>query len=88
MKTSSKKETVKITYLVENHIVIKQATRAININEHPVRLRQWREEWPEEVVRAKGFLWIATQNSTAALVSQTGSIVTLQWGRQMDSCSQ
>ncbi|MCR6095177.1 GTP-binding protein [Salipaludibacillus agaradhaerens] len=45
---------------------------------HPVRLRQWMEEWPEEVVRAKGFLWIATRNSTAALVSQSGSIVTLQ----------
>ncbi|MCR6112047.1 GTP-binding protein [Bacillus sp. A301a_S52] len=45
---------------------------------HPVRLRQWMEEWPEEVVRAKGFLWIATRNSTAALVSQSGSVVTLQ----------
>ena len=45
---------------------------------HPARLMEWMENWPAEVVRAKGFLWVATRNSMAGLISQTGSTVTIQ----------
>ncbi|ARK31267.1 GTP-binding protein [Halalkalibacter krulwichiae] len=45
---------------------------------HPVRLMKWLESWPADVVRAKGFIWIATRNSIAGLLSQSGSLVTLQ----------
>ncbi len=39
---------------------------------HPERLNKWLEEWPVEVVRAKGFLWIATRNDLALTLSQAG----------------
>jgi G3E family GTPase len=39
---------------------------------HPERLNRWLEEWPEDVVRAKGFLWVATRNDVAITVSQAG----------------
>ncbi len=39
---------------------------------HPERLNHWLEQWPEEVVRAKGFLWIATRNDVAITLSQAG----------------
>ncbi|HZG14561.1 MAG TPA: GTP-binding protein [Candidatus Bathyarchaeia archaeon] len=39
---------------------------------HPERFMQWLEQWPEEVVRAKGFLWIATRNEVVMTVSQAG----------------
>lgn len=39
---------------------------------HPERLMEWIMEWPVEVVRAKGFLWLATRNETAVLLSQAG----------------
>ncbi|CAM3534603.1 GTP-binding protein [Marinicrinis lubricantis] len=45
---------------------------------HPERLMQWLENWPVDVVRAKGFIWIATRNDTAALLSQAGPSITLQ----------
>ncbi|WP_062048391.1 GTP-binding protein [Bacillus sp. JCM 19034] len=45
---------------------------------HPKRLMSWLEDWPVDVVRAKGFIWIATRNSMVGLISQTGSTVTLQ----------
>ncbi|GAE29865.1 GTP-binding protein [Halalkalibacter hemicellulosilyticus] len=45
---------------------------------HPERFMSWLEQWPEDVVRAKGFIWVATRNSIAGLISQTGSTVTLQ----------
>ncbi|MFA9458486.1 GTP-binding protein [Halalkalibacter sp. AB-rgal2] len=45
---------------------------------HPKRFMSWLEKWPEDVVRAKGFIWVATRNSMAGLISQTGSTVTLQ----------
>lgn len=45
---------------------------------HPERLMTWMENWPAEVVRAKGFIWVASRNSMAGLVSQTGSTVSLQ----------
>lgn len=39
---------------------------------HPGRLMDWILEWPVEVVRAKGFLWIATRDDAAVLLSQAG----------------
>ena len=32
----------------------------------------WILEWPVEIVRAKGFLWLATRNDVAVLISQAG----------------
>lgn len=45
---------------------------------HPVRLMQWLQEWPVEVVRAKGFIWLATRNDIAGLLSQAGPSLTIQ----------
>ena len=45
---------------------------------HPVRLMDWIENWPVEVVRAKGFLWLATRNNVAALLSQAGPSLTIE----------
>ncbi|MEO3946679.1 GTP-binding protein [Gorillibacterium sp. CAU 1737] len=39
---------------------------------HPERLFRFFEEWPEEVIRSKGYLWIATRNSIAASIGQAG----------------
>lgn len=39
---------------------------------HPERLRKWMEAWPEEVVRAKGIVWLATRHSLAQSLSQAG----------------
>jgi len=45
---------------------------------HPVRLMQWLENWPVEVVRSKGFIWLATRNEIAGLLSQAGPSLTIQ----------
>ncbi|MBS4197506.1 GTP-binding protein [Lederbergia citri] len=45
---------------------------------HPERLNQWLEEWPVEVIRAKGFFWLATRNDWAGLLSQAGTSITVQ----------
>ncbi|GIQ67834.1 GTP-binding protein [Xylanibacillus composti] len=39
---------------------------------HPARLLAFLENWPEEVVRAKGMLWIATRHEWAGMLSQAG----------------
>ncbi|WP_138753042.1 GTP-binding protein [Paenibacillus sinopodophylli] len=39
---------------------------------HPQRLMGWMEEWPEEIVRAKGMVWLATRNDYAQSLSQAG----------------
>lgn len=39
---------------------------------HPERLAQFMSDWPEEVVRAKGLAWIATEADMAANLSQAG----------------
>lgn len=39
---------------------------------HPERLMKWMGEWPEEVVRAKGIIWLATRNDFAQSISQAG----------------
>ncbi|QPC46482.1 GTP-binding protein [Mangrovibacillus cuniculi] len=45
---------------------------------HPERLMNWMNQWPMEIVRSKGFLWLATRNNMSGLLSQAGSSVTLQ----------
>lgn len=45
---------------------------------HPERLMEWLENWPVQVVRSKGFLWLASRNGTAGLLSQAGPSLTLQ----------
>lgn len=42
---------------------------------HPGRLMAWMEDWPAEVVRAKGTLWLATRNDQAQSFSQAGPSV-------------
>jgi G3E family GTPase len=39
---------------------------------HPERLMKWMAQWPKEVVRSKGILWLATRNNTAVSFSQAG----------------
>jgi Putative GTPases (G3E family) len=39
---------------------------------HPERLMNWMSEWPEEIVRAKGIVWLATRNDMAQNISQAG----------------
>jgi G3E family GTPase len=39
---------------------------------HPGRLMEWMSEWPAEVVRAKGMVWLATRNDMAQNISQAG----------------
>lgn len=38
----------------------------------------WFENWPTEVVRAKGFLWLAPWNDVCVLLSQAGTSVSIQ----------
>ncbi|MED4206810.1 GTP-binding protein [Neobacillus mesonae] len=49
---------------------------------HPERWMKWLEEWPSEVVRAKGFFWLATRNDTTGLLSQAGPSIELQGAGQ------
>ncbi|MBW5446375.1 GTP-binding protein [Cohnella sp. CFH 77786] len=39
---------------------------------HPVRLKEWMEDWPVEVVRAKGIVWLASRNDVGQSLSQAG----------------
>ncbi|WP_248925876.1 GTP-binding protein [Paenibacillus hamazuiensis] len=39
---------------------------------HPERLTEWMVEWPEEVVRAKGMIWLASRNDLAQSLGQAG----------------
>jgi len=39
---------------------------------HPERLMAWMSEWPSEVVRAKGIVWLATRSDMAQNFSQAG----------------
>ncbi|GAA3411067.1 zinc metallochaperone ZinU [Paenibacillus hodogayensis] len=39
---------------------------------HPARLMEWMSDWPEEVVRAKGTVWLASRNDMAQSLSQAG----------------
>lgn len=39
---------------------------------HPERLMRWMEQWPAEIVRAKGTVWLATRPDYAQSMSQAG----------------
>ncbi|OXS54070.1 cobalamin biosynthesis protein CobW [Cohnella sp. CIP 111063] len=39
---------------------------------HPERLASWMKEWPPEVVRAKGMIWLASRNDIGQSLSQAG----------------
>jgi G3E family GTPase len=45
---------------------------------HPERLMNWFENWPVEVVRAKGFFWLASRNDMCVLLSQAGTSIMIQ----------
>ncbi|WP_028400000.1 GTP-binding protein [Ectobacillus panaciterrae] len=45
---------------------------------HPARLMNWLENWPIDVVRAKGFFWLSSRNDMTGLLSQAGSSITIQ----------
>ncbi|MGX4585392.1 GTP-binding protein [Paenibacillus chitinolyticus] len=38
----------------------------------PRRLKSWMEDWPAEIVRAKGIMWLATRDKFAQNLSQAG----------------
>lgn len=44
---------------------------------HPERLYRWLQQFPSEVVRAKGVLWIASRKEMAFMISQAGPSIQL-----------
>lgn len=56
---------------------------------HPERFQGWLENWPKEILRAKGFFWLVTRNDVAGFLSQAGSMLTLEGaGRWLASYSE
>lgn len=45
---------------------------------HPERWEAWLRQFPNEIVRAKGFFWLATRNNMAGLISQAGPSIQFQ----------
>jgi len=45
---------------------------------HPERWMSWLEDWPKDIVRAKGFFWLSSRNNTSGLLSQAGSSLSIQ----------
>lgn len=45
---------------------------------HPERWTNWLDNWPDDIVRAKGFFWLATRNDMTGLISQAGPSIILQ----------
>ena len=50
-------------------------TRSVTF--HPQRFKDWAEDMPIEIVRAKGFIWSAIHNDIAILFSQAGSSINI-----------
>lgn len=56
---------------------------------HPERFQAWLENWPKEILRAKGFFWLVTRNDVAGFLSQAGSMLMLEGaGRWLASYSE
>jgi G3E family GTPase len=45
---------------------------------HPERWMDWLEDWPVEIVRAKGFFWLASRNNMTGILSQAGPSIMIQ----------
>lgn len=45
---------------------------------HPERWHAWLSAFPQEIVRSKGFFWLATRNKMAGLLSQAGNSLQFQ----------
>lgn len=45
---------------------------------HPERWHKWLSAYPQEIVRAKGFFWLATRPELAGLISQAGASIVFQ----------
>jgi G3E family GTPase len=45
---------------------------------HPERWMKWLEDWPVEIVRSKGFFWLASRNNMTGLLSQAGPSIIIQ----------
>lgn len=45
---------------------------------HPKRWEQWLSNFPQEILRSKGFFWLASRNKMAGLLSQAGSSIQFQ----------
>ncbi|RSK26182.1 GTP-binding protein [Bacillus sp. HMF5848] len=45
---------------------------------HPERWRTWLEDWPVDVIRAKGFFWLASRPDMSGLLSQAGTSIMFQ----------
>lgn len=44
---------------------------------HPERLMNWLNDWPEQIIRAKGMVWIASRNDLGFQISQAGPSIQL-----------
>lgn len=49
---------------------------------HPARWQEWLSHLPSEIVRSKGFFWLATRPDMAGLLSQAGASITFQGAGQ------
>ncbi|RCW65882.1 GTP-binding protein [Saliterribacillus persicus] len=45
---------------------------------HPQRWMKWLENWPDGIIRSKGFFWLASRNDKCGLLSQAGSSLSIQ----------
>jgi len=45
---------------------------------HPERWNAWLSAFPQEIIRSKGFFWLATRNEMAGLLSQAGNSLQFQ----------
>ncbi|MDQ0352090.1 G3E family GTPase [Alkalibacillus filiformis] len=45
---------------------------------HPKRFMDFLENWPQDVIRAKGFFWLSSRNDVAGLLSQAGTSLMIE----------